>query len=123
MIQHRRVSNQNSESGKVVFTGIQDILHDGHDTSDNHYFLPPHQRCAVHTLNLIAVTDAEEACNDVSYKKIYRSTMAKCASLWNKTSRSSQAADIVQEKCKMHLIVPNGTRWNSFFYAVSRVSE
>jgi len=47
--------------------------------------------------------------------------MAKCTSLWNKSSRSPQAAEIVQEQSEVTLAVPNATRWNSFFLAVGKV--
>jgi len=47
--------------------------------------------------------------------------MAKCACLWNKSSRSPQTAEIVQEQSEVTLAVPNATRWNSFFLAVRKV--
>jgi len=47
--------------------------------------------------------------------------MAKCTSLWNKSSRSPQAAEIVQEQSEVTLSVPNATRLNSFFLAVGKV--
>lgn len=89
--------------------------------SEDTYSLPPHLRCAAHTLNLVAMDDAESACDDAQYKKIMRSTMAKCSAAWNKTSHSTQAAEIVRDKCNMALIVPNATRWNSTFYAMERI--
>jgi hypothetical protein len=54
------------------------------DETEELYDLPPHQRCAAHTMDLIAVNDSEAACNDAAYKKIFRCSMAKCTALWNK---------------------------------------
>lgn len=57
---------------------------------ENYFTLPPHQRCASHTLNLVAVKDSEKTIdNDASYKKIYRSTFAKLVKIMEqaKTSR------------------------------------
>ncbi|CAB4039898.1 zinc finger BED domain-containing 1-like, partial [Paramuricea clavata] len=85
------------------------------------YQLPPHQRCAAHTLNLISTSDAEKAEADGNYKRLSRSTFAKCSSLWNKSSRSVQVAEMVKEKCGLSLIKPNATQWNSIFMAVQRI--
>lgn len=38
-----------------------------------------------------------------------------------KASRSSQVAHMVQEKCKTALILPNATRWNSYYNAVEKL--
>ena len=85
------------------------------------YQLPPHQRCAAHTLNLVSTTDADKAEADPNYKRLSRSTFAKCAALWNKASRSVQVAEMVKEKCGLSLIKPNATRCNSM--AVQRLSR
>lgn len=52
------------------------------------YTLPKHFRCAAHTLNLVASTDADKAMSSNStYKKTCRSAFAKARELWNKQSR------------------------------------
>ena len=85
-------------------------LSEGESTSDNDYSLPPHQRCACHTLNLIATTDAEKAEADATYKKLYRSTFAKCQALWNKYGRSATAVEAVIDAYGLGLKRPNTTR-------------
>jgi hypothetical protein len=93
------------------------------DDEDEIYQLPRHQRCACHTLNLIATTDADKAEADAHYKKISRSAFAKCQALWNKYGRSTHAADTVRDALKLGLKRPNKTRWNSVFMAVERINK
>ena len=91
--------------------------------ADEALYLPPHQRCASHTLNLVAVSDTEVANQDAGYKRVSRAALSKCTALWNKTSRSTVSADIVTEKLNTCFIVPNDTRWNSQFRAVDKIKK
>jgi hypothetical protein len=65
-----------------------------------HQQLPPHQRCACHSLNLIETKDAENAESNSQFKKLYRSATAKAQAIWNKSSRSVQVAEAGLEICK-----------------------
>lgn len=85
------------------------------------YQLPKHQRCACHLLNLVSSVDAADADKAGNYKKLSRSAVGKCQALWNKTSRSTIAAEIVEKHCKLQLVQPCATRWNSFYLAVERI--
>ncbi len=86
------------------------------------YQLPPHQRCACHLLNLVTTTDAAvaEKKND-TYNRLSRAAFGKCQAMWNKSGRSYMAAEIVEDQCKLQLIRPNQTRWNSTYLAVERI--
>ena len=85
------------------------------------YQLPKHHCCACHLLNLVSTVDVEEANISTVYKRVSRSTFSKCWSLWNKSARSTTAAEIIEENCKLQLLRPNATRWNSLFLAVERI--
>ena len=106
------------EEEEVEFVNVSSLL----DEDDGFEFqLPKHQRCACHILNLIATADASKAVSNDSYKKLYYSTFSKCNALWNKWSRSSTAAETVEDTCSLQLVRPNATRWNSVFMAVERL--
>lgn len=72
--------------------------------------LPQHQRCAAHTLNLIATKDIQDAEKDSVYKILSRRVFAKCQALFNKQNQSSQCADQIKNVLGKYLITPNATR-------------
>ena len=70
------------------------------------YQLPKHHRCACHLLNLVSTVDASKADVNPLYKRLSRSTFAKCSSLWNKSSRSTTASELIEDHCKLHSSQP-----------------
>ncbi|CAI5636569.1 unnamed protein product [Oreochromis niloticus] len=112
------------EEDEVTFASIGDVLQNGADDADDAISLTPHQRCALHTMNLISCTDVEKwLLSEAATKTIYRSATTKCAGLWNKASRFTVAAEIVEDIITKKLLVPCTTRWNSFYYALERISK
>ncbi|KAL0147708.1 hypothetical protein M9458_056986 [Cirrhinus mrigala] len=108
-----------SEDPQAVYVDTLSILE---QDSGLEYQLPPHQRCACHLLNLVATTDAAMAeKNNDTYKRLSRAAFGKCQAMWNKSGRSYMAAEIVEDQCKLQLIRPNQTRWNSIYMAVERI--
>lgn len=78
--------------------------------------MPPHERCAAHTLSLIATTDIEvNKFNCLQYKRVKNSAFAKCQALWNLLAKSPKACESVQEVTGKSLPSPCPTRWNSTY--------
>lgn len=74
------------------------------------YQLPKPQRCACHLLSLVSTVDVENGNSTEAF--------SRSQALWNRTSRSTPAAQSVERHCKLQLVQPNKTRWNSFYLAV-----
>lgn len=112
------------EKQKVELIEISNVLNEQITfETDSPYSLPPHHRCASHTLNLVATKDSENAMSDPVYKKQLRSSFAKMHALWNKQERTSLIADTIHDKLNKCIIVPNTTRWNSTFQAIKCLKD
>ena len=101
------------------------VVRDEDDEDDDdgpQYLLPPHQRCAAHTLNLVATNEVQKAAAQGLSRKVFRSSMAKCAAIWNKAHRSTLAAEAVKEIADMMVLVPCVTRWSSEYKAVAKLT-
>ena len=114
---------QVDEEDDVTFTDVTELL-SVDEAVDAQITLPPHYRCASHTINLISTTDVKKHLeSSTESRAVYMSSMAKCSGLWTKASRSTVAAEAVEEASDRKLLVPSSTRWNSLYEAVCRVIE
>uniref|UniRef100_A0A9J8BKG2 Uncharacterized protein n=1 Tax=Cyprinus carpio carpio TaxID=630221 RepID=A0A9J8BKG2_CYPCA len=103
-----------------TFTDVIEALSTA--SGDGQFSLPPHYRCASHTINLISTSDVDKHLNSCAETKaVYRSSIAKCSALWTKASRSTLASEQVEEVSCRKLMVPTSTRWNSLYEAISRI--
>lgn len=95
----------------VIFNSISEVVSSPSD--DDNYILPPHQRCASHTLSLICTTDLKSVTS-----RTHRSAFAKCYGIWNRIGRSTACSENVAEICSRCIIRPSATRWNSVYHSV-----
>ncbi|KAL4007318.1 hypothetical protein ACER0C_001170 [Sarotherodon galilaeus] len=119
MFQKSDSDEELEEDEEVTFTDVEQTLS---TESEGQFSLPPHLRCASHTLNLI-FHDVEKWLQANEAKFIYRSATSKCSAMWTKANRSSVASELVDNFFKKKLIVPVSTRWNSFHDALSRITD
>lgn len=103
-IEEAKTENERGEHLESV--EISEIL----ATNEESYRLPPQQKCASHTLNLVSTIDTTCAEADINYKGISRRTFAKCQAIFNRQNQSSVAADMVKKSLGKYLKVPNATR-------------
>ncbi|XP_060638698.2 uncharacterized protein [Anolis sagrei] len=128
-------NDDDNEKAEVEFVPLFDILEAGNKagegTGDNGSFrLPPFQRCASHTLNLVATCDVQglisESAQNSSlglFWKHFSSLMAKCNRLWREQKASPQTAEYILEQCGAYLKVPDQSRWDSTYEALKQLSQ
>jgi hypothetical protein len=109
-------SEEDLETG-YFDTGIDEALTTYKMDADS-VILPDRVCCCLHTLNLVATSDAEKVLSDATFKKVYRQSMAKASAIWNLTSRSTKAADAAFDIVGKRFTFPCVTQWNSFYEAV-----
>lgn len=91
------------------------------DEDRDRIHLSNHVRCASHTLNLVATTDAANAIKaSPALAKINHSAMGKCSALWSCSGRP-KSSEVIKEKLGCHLKYPCATRWNSLFDSVTAI--
>ncbi|XP_059187943.1 uncharacterized protein LOC131970539 [Centropristis striata] len=124
---YQPVEHDDEDEGEdeVTFTDISEALQTtvvNDDDDEIEITLPPHMRCASHTLNLVSCTDVDKwLLSTPGTKAVYRNATTKCTGLWNKASRSTVAAETVHDVISKMLLVPCTTRWNSFYDALARI--
>uniref|UniRef100_A0A3Q4MKL7 HAT C-terminal dimerisation domain-containing protein n=1 Tax=Neolamprologus brichardi TaxID=32507 RepID=A0A3Q4MKL7_NEOBR len=111
--------NKEGDDEEPTFTDVIEAL--STTSGDAQFSLPPHYKCASHTINLISTTDVDKHLNSCAdTKAIYRSSIAKCSALWTKASRSTLASEQV-EVSRRKLMVPTSLHENSLHEAISRI--
>ena len=84
--------------------------------------MPPHRRCACHSLNLICKCDIFKNM-DPSLKNLFDSMDRKLKSIWAKQNRSAKVSDNIRKRLGKLFIINNETRWNSYYNALKRAKH
>lgn len=83
-------------------------------------YLPPQQRCAAHTFNLVATADFKKIIDNSNLKDVHEKAFEKCAKLWI-ASRRPKTSEIISKIISKRLIYPTQTRWNSIYDSLERL--
>ena len=111
-VENDDVSIRNLHEG---FQGLTEQLTD--DVS-----LPKHQRCAAHTLNLVATNDLKKI-PGWTCKKTYTKALNKCNNMWRKQNMSSTFSGKIKSELGCKLRCPTKIRWNSLQDALTQLSS
>lgn len=82
--------------------------------------LSSHVRCASHSLNLVATTDAGKGLSLPVIKKIKHSAMGKCSALWNAAGKP-KSSEKISEITGVQFRYPCVTRWNSMYDSLKQI--
>lgn len=85
--------------------------------------LPQHERCAAHSLNLVASKDALKALENRAYKNAHSACKQKLRRLLTKQNKSTRVAEDIHDILDVYLITPNETRWNAEYDADQQVGK
>ncbi|KAK9529991.1 hypothetical protein VZT92_011531 [Zoarces viviparus] len=92
------------------------------NASEGAIILPPHVRCATHTLSLVCTTDAKQAMKDSpTLSRLNHTAMGKCSALWN-ASKRPKTAELLSEVTTEQLKTPCPTRWNSMYDSLNQLA-
>ena len=94
---------------------IQSQHNESTEVNEDVIILPPHQRCASHTLNLVGINSPLAAAKaNGKYRSLLHSTNAKLSAIWNKVN-SPQSNEIIQTVLGCQIVTPVATRWNNYY--------
>lgn len=127
---------ETNDDGDINNTDENDV-DDDDDNNDNDNFnntvdceeisdqleilLPKHLKCASHTLNLIASSDAIKIINNnARLKRTHEETIEECKKLWKKL-RSPKNREALNKYLKCALKRPIVTRWNSLYNCLKQI--
>lgn len=87
--------------------------------NNDDYELPGHERCATHTLHLVAAVDTKQArTENNACKGIHNAAFGKCQALWNLCSKSPKACETYLYITGKSVTSPCLTRWNSYYNSI-----
>lgn len=116
----KRVRIFNDDEEPETFIPLTEMLQSSVNISTM-FNLPPHRRCACHTLNLIAKEDIAKR-SDIGLLSIKTGVEAKIKQITKRQRKSPKASQKINEVLGGLFVQPNSTRWNSWFNAHKRIA-
>lgn len=117
-------SDSDDENENVDLFDILNSTSTLEQESDTFIQLPPHYRCASHTLDLIAKSDVDKMITTNSdFKKFYRKMLGKCSAMWSKQNMSPLVAEKIHDTLGVYFKTPNKTRWNCMYDALLQLKK
>lgn len=104
------------------FVELTPIL-DAEGEETNLYNMPPHERCIVHTMFLLATLDTKKAEQESLYREALRDTMSRAQQLWKMQSLNLKNAELVKEKLGQMLPEPKNNMWTSMYEALKHLQQ
>ena len=109
--------NHDTEEGGLSFVTINASEE---EVPEGAIILPPHVRCATHTLSLVCTTDAKQAMKDSpTLSRLNHTAMGKCSALWN-SSKRPKTAELLSEVTKEQLKTPC---WNFMYDSLNQLAS
>lgn len=102
------------------FVELAPIL-DAEGEETNLYNTPPHERCVVNTMYLLATLDTRKAEEEPLYKEALKDTLSRAQLLWKMQTSSLKNAEFVKEKLSQLLLEPKNNLWSSQYEALKHL--
>lgn len=95
--------------------GENEALNDDQlDDDSTSIYLPKHQRCSAHTINLVATTDFKKIVDNSKFRTVHSKAFAKFTQIWN-GSRRPKGSEAIGDVIGKQIGYPVPTRWNSLY--------
>lgn len=96
---------------------------DSEGEETNLYNIPPHERCVVNTMYLLATLDTRKAEEEPLYKEALKDTLSRAQLLWKMQTSSLKNAEFVKEKLGQLLLEPKNNLWSYQYEALKHLQQ
>jgi len=114
-------------AGEDQFINLDDVIMGVGQQDRETYSLPPHARCAAHTLNLVASADIERArvnqTGPLAFPREFTTATTKAMRIWQLHARSDAFKAKIKEIVGTRLKTPVVTRWNSTYDSLKCINH
>jgi hypothetical protein len=120
-------TGEGPKPGEDQFVDLDNVLMEVGQEERVTYSLPPHARCAAHTLNLVASADIERArvnqTGPLAFPKEFTTATTKAMRIWQLHARSDAFKAKIKDIVGTRLKTPVVTRWNSTYDSLKCINH